>query len=482
MSDITLVYPKTGMDEFARQPLSIMAVASPVINEGYSVEMVDTRVEDKYLEKVLASSKNGTVIGISAMTGTQISHGIRIAKAVREENPNIPIVWGGVHPSLLPKQTLEHEYVDYVVVGEGEQTFLELVRKIEKGEEPKNVDGVGYSKGKKLILNRQRAFLPSDELDILPWDLIDFKKYVSEKSGSVIAMQTSRGCPFRCTYCYNCEFNKRSWRAMSAERFVEELDAIRKETKIGKIIFWDDNFFVNLLRSEDIIKTLQDQGIGWEADIRPDLMSRLKEDFLNKMRDSKCTAVFLGAESGSQRILDFVKKDTKVEQIVKSVQYCKQYGISPILSFMTGFPTETPEERAETTSLMTKLQEIDDNAQVALAIFTPFPGTELYETSKEHGFVPPDSLEKWAEYVPTSTIARPWLSEREKVFLQDLAMISRLAFQFSRMEGFLKNPLLRYAGYLLHKFEQFRWRRQFWALPVEIRAIQYIYRRRTKAA
>jgi len=479
MEEIVLIYPKTGMDEFARQPLSVLTVAGACEKAGFRVRVVDARTSENPEKEVRGAGKSSSAVGISAMTGYQVRYALRYAAIVRKENPNLPIVWGGVHPSLLPEQTLQSQFVDYIVKGEGEASFVELLSALENGREPKDVPGVAYSSGKKVIINRDRPFLCMDDAPMIPWHLVDMKKYVTVGGKPIIPLQTSRGCPFRCFYCYNTMFNMRKWRAMSVERTIAEVDNAVEKYKIGGMVFWDDNFFVDRKRAEGICRGLLSRDLDWEADIRPDLLSSFSGQFLSLLRKSGCSGLFIGAESGCQEILNLIKKDTKVGQIVKSVELCGKHGISPILSFMIGFPTETPGQWKETMAFMNKLKNINKDSQLSLSIFAPFPGTESFDFSIGHGFVPPDSLAGWSDFITSTAENRQWLSGKQKRLLEDLAFISRLAFQFERMEEFIKNPLFRLALRTLHRIEKFRWENEIWSFPLEVRIANRIYARRS---
>jgi len=174
-TDVVLVYPKVRLDrpiwEEIRIPLGLLTIATPLDIAGYKVKIIDQRVE-KYWKKILLDElkKEPICVGISSMTGPQIKYALEVSKLVKQ-NSNIPVVWGGVHPSLLPEQTLKNDFVDIVVQGEGEETFYELVRALKDKSTLNGIKGIWYKEDGKLKRNPPRPFI---DLNQQPFYLIIF--------------------------------------------------------------------------------------------------------------------------------------------------------------------------------------------------------------------------------------------------------------------------------------------------------------------
>ena len=231
---ILLVYAgkKANIPRF---PISVMVLASYLRKFNYICDILDTRVQDysnfdysKYF-----------CVGISSMSGEPIKVGLEVAKLVREQNSEIPIVWGGVHISLFSEQSLKSKFVDAIVKGEGEFAFAKLLKSIEKGENIKKIW-------------EEAKFIDLTSLDLPAYDLIDLKKYYPD----MFDYESSRGCPHRCGFCYALNFHKMIWRSKSSRKVVEDISEIIHKYKVNRIIFIEDNFdIVKYLAQNSKLKT-----------------------------------------------------------------------------------------------------------------------------------------------------------------------------------------------------------------------------------
>src|ERR1700737_5295562 len=173
---VVFFFPSFASSE-ATAPLGILAVATPLLNAGYSVKLIDSTITPNFKKRVLEEVQDAICLGISLVTGPMIRETVEIARAVKAWNPDFPIILGGWHPSLLPKQTLEAPYIDYVVRGQGEDTLLELVNHIEKGSAPDFVAGIGFKRDNKLIFTPERPLKPIADLPPKAYHLADFDAY-----------------------------------------------------------------------------------------------------------------------------------------------------------------------------------------------------------------------------------------------------------------------------------------------------------------
>ena len=188
---------------------------------------------------------------------SKFGYALAFARKVRKEKPNVPIVWGGVHPTLLPEQTVKNEYVDVVVRGEGEAVVVDLADCIASGKPLDKVKGITFKVNKEIRNNPDAEIIDMDKIPIeLPFELLKLDKYPSLTAGRV-HIQTSRGCPHRCGFCYNILFNRHAWRGKSAKRVLDEIEFLMQKFPQTKIIDpIDDNFFVDKKRVEDICNGL----------------------------------------------------------------------------------------------------------------------------------------------------------------------------------------------------------------------------------
>ena len=231
MSDLSrtviLFHPRTlrGIGEDSIPPTGLLMAAIHLYQE-FRVVIVDQRIEKRWrahLSELL--KENPICIGITAMTGRQIKGGLYVSQMAKSKG--CPVVWGGVHASLLPIQTLAHPLVDYVVEGEGEESFAELVEALASGRSCEKIPGVWSKNGDKPVSGGQRPFVDLNKLPPVPYHLIDLGKYIKPGPyGKSFILFTSRGCPQRCTFCFNLTFNQCHWRAFSLERILEDIKRI----------------------------------------------------------------------------------------------------------------------------------------------------------------------------------------------------------------------------------------------------------------
>jgi len=384
-------------------PLSLLCPATPLDRRGYRIKIIDEFANPAWRSVFLDSLKEKPIcFGVTCMTGPQILHALAGCKIVRERYPDVPIVWGGIHASLLPEQTLENPYVDIVVTGEGEDTFQELVMALETGGPLSEVPGLCYKENGKVRSTGVRPFVNLNEQPPLSYHLINLDHYRRRLFGiDHISFNSSRGCTFRCSFCWDPVMHKRKWRAMTPETVLDQLSRIIRDYNVRGFLFTDDHFFIDLDRAYRIVEGIVRSGLDIsisKLQIRSDLIKKLDRDFLNLMVRAGVKRVSVGVESGSQRILDLIKKDLAVETIIEANLKLIPYPIVPVYLFMMGLPTETPEDFARSVRLAIRLTDENPRAVKTFNIYTPYPGTELYELTVQLGLREPGRLEDWARF------------------------------------------------------------------------------------
>lgn len=377
-------------------PLSILSLIPPLREKGHPVIFIDERVDRNALIKLEHALPGALCVGISSMTGFQIRGGIAAAKLIREKS-HVPIVWGGWHVSLLPEESVRSPYVDIVVRGQGERTFAELVQGLDEKRDLRDVRGIAFKEGGEVILTEDRPVVPLNDLDPMPYDLIDANRYHPHFS-----YLSSLGCPMSCGFCADAVVYKRRWNSIDPYRLVEEVGAISKRInwRIRSIYFIDNNFFVNPERirifSEEILK--RGIRITWEALGHPRQLARLDKGFYDLIRRSGCYRILIGAESGSQTILDYIHKQATTADSLLFTERCKESKIIPVLSLMCGFPKGPMDDLKETVLFINEVKRVNRRAKMKLFFFTPYPGSPLYQEAVGNGFRPPKTLEEWSFY------------------------------------------------------------------------------------
>lgn len=472
MADVVLFFPKSETKDIVLLPASVLMVAAPLVEAGYKVKIIDQRIENNWKNILLDEiNKNPLIFGISALTGKQILYGLEISKTIKK-NSNIPVAWGGVHASLLPKQTLENQYVDYVIISEGEETFLELVDCLKNKKNLNDIKGLGYKKDGKIFINSQRDFVDLNTLPKIPYQLIDIEEYVSKKSFSTgkiarnLAFYTSRGCPHRCGFCYNQNFNRGRWRGKSAERVFSEIKELIEKYQINAFDIEDDEFFVDIERARRICELIIEEDLNIEifASCRVNYVANnMNEAYLHLLYQAGFRTLGFGIESGSERILNLIHKDITIEQIFETIKKLEKAGINSKYYFMSGFPTETVEDLYKTTDLIQKMKQLNPQIRIpSWRVFTPYPGTDLYELAIREGWQPPNNLEEWANY-DFRTIKMPWIFRKQKRIIENVAVVINY-FKMGRTAG---HGILFKIAKIYGKIIDWRWKKHLFSFMPE---------------
>jgi len=314
---------------------------------------------------------------------------IALSKKFKELLPEAKVVWGGSHPSILPEQTLAAGYIDYVIIGAAEYTMLELAEYLEKGKgRIEEIKGLAYKKDGQVVINEARPFIKNlDELPDPAWHLVDVDKYWD------ITLNTSRGCPYRCAFCYNDAFHKGYRGDFSAERIVSQIEYLQKRYGVKFLKLWEDNFAFDNKKLHRFCNLLLEKGIKlrWDAEAR----ATLTEEQIELMARAGCVSVGLGMEGGSQRLLDFMHKDAKVEDMEETFWLLVKHRIMPRLYIIHGLPTETIDDFRLTRRLLKKL----DYPPYTYMQYVPYPGTTMMRYCVENELIEaPQTLEEWGRF------------------------------------------------------------------------------------
>ena len=496
---VLLLYPKTGMDfgSTIAPPHAMLAIGAPLDNEGYEVKIIDQRVEP-VTEKTISQylSDDLICIGISTMTGTQIKNALNMAKMARNvAGKDIPLVWGGTHPTVLPEQTLEHELVDIVCIGEGDITFLETVKAIQNGTPLDDVQGIIFEREGRQIKTEARPMMDVEELLPVPWHLVDAENYIHQDmyvQGVERVMdigQTSRGCPFKCSFCSSSCIRGRKWRAMSAKKSLDMILGTIRKFNLGGFWLRDDEFYIDRNRAHEIFLGIIESGLDvqfYTSGTRVDVFLKATDEQLMAMKNAGAHTLKFGAESGSKKVLDIMQKGITPEMTQEVNRRCRDLGINASFGLIVGFPGETFDDIRQTIDFGYGLKRENPTANLeTMAQFTPLPGTPSFESSKELGLVPPASLEGWTEWLfddyDFEGKKLPWLSRRKRIAVGNISYMSILANGFVNALESVRNPLLRNFFRFMAKpaSKYFKWRLlngYFWNVP-ELIIVRYLRRK-----
>ena len=481
--EVILIYPKTGMDtpDTISLPLALLLISGKLAaDERFTITILDQRLNKnwrKQLKDKLASS-NSICVGLSAMTGTQIRHALEAASLVRKFNPRIPLIWGGIHPTLAPFETIADPLVDIVVIGEAEDTFSELVLALNDGTNLCDIPGILYKDNSgNIVETPDRMYANVSDPPEIPYHLLDVTKYFYDVVGTkALPMLFSRGCPHRCEFCYLSNSEPPKWRPFPLEYVLKEianLQAFGAKT----IIPLDDNYFVDRKRVIEICELLKVNNVhvNFHVNCRIDYADKMDEEFLQALIDNGFISWDFGIESGSQKILDYMKKDIKVDQILRVNMKLKKVGIVPTYSFMGGFYGETYEDLMKTVNLMLTLLEDNPEAFISpIKIYTPFPDTTMIKSLPESYWVPPKTLRDWADY-DYNTPQITWHNRRMTRRLQKVSYFTYFFDTKRLISVFGKNILVRKILGIYSLIARYRVKNGFYGFSLDFYLLKLLY-------
>ncbi len=395
MIDVVLINPPDKfLEKRYRFPRGLAMLAAVLEKAGYSVKIIEIVVENlskKDLERLIKNYQP-KIVGIGGTTDNRFDS-FELTKLVKQVNKDIIVLYGGVHASFTAQDTLENiKNIDIVVRGEGEDTILELVNAIEKDKSLKNVDGISYRIGNKIVHNKNREpilnldKLPFPALHLLPVEKYDYRLNILDVKPGLI--MTSRGCPQKCTYCSASQHWGLLYRRRSPQNVVDEIEHLIDKYKIQGIWFEDDTLTLNRKHIEGICDELTKRKINlpWCCEVR---VSTVNKDLLQKMQKAGCFMIHFGVESVSPRILKVIGKGITMDQVNNVIRITKEIGMYTKAYFMLGLPTETYEE-----ALMTIKYVRAHRKDIAIPIVsngtTIYPGTPVETFAKENGYLPKD--------------------------------------------------------------------------------------------
>lgn len=405
--------PFTSYDKPAEiwvaEPLGLMYLAAFLRERGIQVEIFDAFLgikskssgggffksglsEGKIKDKITEFKPD--IIGVTSMFTMHSKGAHDVARIAKEVSGDILVVFGGSHVCALPDIVLQDSNVDIVVIGEGEETLLEIVNRFACGSDLHDIYGTAIRGNGRIQINPARSFIK--DIDTLPFparDLIDMNIYLKDKYRNIFSMSppranvvTSRGCPFECLFCSIHSIWRHNWRAFSAKRVSDEIELLAKKFYVKEIAFQDDNLTLDKQRMHSIcdeilkrrlkIKWCTPNGIAiWTLD----------KELIKKMKKSGCYRLVFGIETGSLKTQKFINKtQLNLEKMKDIIKYCNKVGIWTNATFIIGFPYETYEDVKTTINYA-----LDSDLDYAVFyIATPFPGSQLYNIYKNEGLLP----------------------------------------------------------------------------------------------
>lgn len=442
---------------FFTMPLALLAVGSMLDPARYEVVILDGRLLPDAVEAVLAEIHDALCLGITVLTGAPIRDALRVSRAAKARRPDLPVIWGGWHPSLFPAETLADPAIDVTVQGQGEVTFAELVARLADGADLAGLPGTALRRGGEIVVNSPRALADMNTLPAHNYDLIDVERFFALKGQRQFDYISSTGCYFRCAFCADPFVFKRRWTALEPARMGEELDALWRRYRFADLSFQDETFFTYRERVVAVAEEFLRRGLHftWTATMRADQAVRLTDDVLNLCVRSGLRRVMIGVESGSQEMLDWIQKDITIEQVMASAARCVRHGIGAIFPFIVGFPGESESSVQATLDLVKRLRAMSPVFETPIFYYQPYPGSRIAEEVTRTGYPLPASLDAWADFDFVGGTG-PWVDARTHRRVERFKFYNRFAW------GAETGPRR-----LLQGVARWRCRRDWYHVPIE---------------
>ncbi|MEM4268203.1 MAG: radical SAM protein [Candidatus Woesearchaeota archaeon] len=476
MKKIVLFSPKPSEFTFyGGAPLSLLGLARFLAYEkDFKIKIIKATPKFDYMKELIKESEDAVCVGISSMTGYQIKEALIASKEIKSKYPYIPIIWGGWHSTILPLETLKDPNVDIVVIGQGERAFNELVKAIVNKKSLLGVKGVWFKKNGAIIKNPYRDFEDINNFPPLPYNIIDDIEDCikhTELGTRTLNYISSIGCPFRCAFCAEKMISNRRWFGLQPERVVNEIEKLIKDYNINGLYISDSNFFVDKKRVEEICKGIIERGIKiriGRVNGRPDQLSKFDDKLWSLLKKAGFYSILIGAETHSQEILEVIHKDTTIKDTLNLMRVCDKYDIKLTYSFMIGLPLPGGIERSKnfvkedfrkTVEFINFINKNSKNYSILLFIYTPYPGTELFEMSRKYGVQVPDDLYSWSKF-NLHNQNTPWVPKKY------ISLINQLSISILPYLPRKREDRHIYAK-ILHHIATIRMKTYFFGLPIE---------------
>ncbi|MEK9184083.1 MAG: radical SAM protein [Patescibacteria group bacterium] len=420
-------------------PLGILYVAGYLKKySNHELKIIDAQVERMSYSELQKEIKKFApdVIGVTAMTFTMLDV-LKTIEIVKETCPDAKIILGGPHVHIYPEETANLKNVDYVVLGEGEETFFQLLQNMGDINALRKVSGLVFKTNGAIVNTGSKDYCKDlDNLPFPPREMLPYQKYFSllAKERPITTMFTSRGCPFRCSFCDRPNMGK-IFRRRSARNVVDEMQECLK-LGIKEIFIYDDTFTVDKQRVIDICNEILKRKLKFSWDIRA-RVDTVNEELLMLLKKAGCKRIHYGVEAGTEKILKVLNKNITLDQVLKAFRATRKIGIETLAYFMIGSPTETREDILTTIEFAKKLNP--DFTQITL--LTPFPATNIYAQALQEKVFENDYWREFARNPVPGFKTRYWTKELSNGELQELLVYAYK--QFYVRPSYILNRLMK---------------------------------------
>ena len=390
---IVLINPWSTPSPKTPLPMSLLAVGALLEGE-FEYAIVDGNVTQDVADRVVQLHHRSPLlaIGVTVMPGPQLHSSVRLSRALKARLPGVPIVWGGYFPSEHAEVCLRDAAVDYCVRGQGERSFLELMRVLARGGSFEGIHGLSFQQNGSARHAPAGTLVPLDEFPLYPYHRLEMDRYFHRHylGDRVGAHHSSYGCPHACSFCAVVGIAKRKWVAESPDRVGGILEHFKLAYGADAVQFHDMDFFISEPRTRAIAERIEGIGLTWWALGRVDELMRYRAATWEAMKRSGLKMVFCGAESGSTETLTHMNKGgtATAEMTLDLAHRMKRFGVVPEFSFVVGHPPDPEGDLAQTLTFVRRVKRINPAAEIILYVYSPV-------AAASHSFAFPETLDEW---------------------------------------------------------------------------------------
>lgn len=398
---IILLHPRSTKPKNRRFPLAVLSLAA-VLDGKEDYAIVDGNADPDPQETLDRLVKRGdvTLLAVSVMPGPQMVAAIPLCREFRKKHPSIPIVWGGYFPSLYTDAALNARYVDFVVRGQGEETFLELIETLQTTRKYVGVKGLSFKDDFGLhVHNADRPLRSPNDFPWLPYiSLPKVEKYIAATflGRRTVVHQASIGCPFRCTFCGVVPIYQGRQRTEEPQRTAAVLQSLKDKYNIDSVQFYDNNFFLSESHTVELARQLVPLKLKWWCEGRIDTVLRYSDETFQLLNDAGAKMIFFGAESGSDWVLQQMNKRVTSSQTLELAERIRRFGIVPEFSFVVGNPKDPERDTRETIRFIRRIKELNPDAEIIVQHYIPTPHPDGMYGHVEAEITFPRTPEEWA--------------------------------------------------------------------------------------
>ncbi len=476
---ILLLHPRATRPKNRRVPLSILSIAA-ILEGKEDYAIVDGNLDprpDETLDSLMRAHPV-ELLAVSVMPGPQMVSAIPLCREFRKKYPSVPIVWGGYFPSLYTDASLNAPYVDFVVRGQGEDTFRELLAAMRGSRDYSGIRGLSFKDGSGMhVHNPERPLRSPNDFPWLPYDrLPSIEKYMLPTflGRRTTVHHASIGCPFRCRFCGVVPVFEGRERTESAERTAAVLGHQKQKYGIDAVQFYDNNFYLNESHARDQAERLMPLNLRWWSEGRIDTVVGYSDDTLRALKRAGATMIFFGAESGSDQALQAMNKRITTDQTLELAERIRKFGIIPEFSFLVGDPRDPDLDTRHTFQFIRRIKRLNPDAEIIVQHYIPTPHPDgMYgniDTRIEFPTTPEEwATERWYNFTIREDPILPWLPQAIKRRIDNFELVVN-----SRWPTIQDIHLRSWSRWLLRSLSSWRYALGVYGFPVELQWAQRV--------